>query len=188
MMFKAQADWQTWLGEHHGMSKGIWMRLAKKSSGIESISYAQALETALCYGWIDEQAQKLDESYWLRKFTPRTSNSIWSQINRAKALELIDRGLMQPAGMAAIGKAKVNGRWDSAYASQKNAAVPADLQRALRENPKASAFFEELKGANSYAIIFRIETAKKPETRAARIMKFVAMLERHEKLIREART
>jgi uncharacterized protein YdeI (YjbR/CyaY-like superfamily) len=182
LLFETQDAWASWLEEHHSRAPGIWLRLAKKATGIASIDYGQALEVALCYGWIDGQKKGYDESSWLQKFTPRGAKSIWSKINREKAEQLIESGRMKPAGLAAIESAQRDGRWDAAYDSQRSAAVPDDLQAALDANPAAQAFFQTLNSVNRYAILFRIQTAKKPETRARRIEQFVAMLERHEKL------
>jgi len=156
--------------------------MALRSSGIKSVTHAEALEVALCYGWIDGLAKRLDENYSLRRFIPRRKNSIWSQINRAKALALIEQELMQPAGFAAIEEAKANGRWDAAYQPVSDKTIPDDLQAALNANSKAAKFFETLNKQNRYAIIFRLQTAKKAETRAARLEKFVRMLERGETL------
>jgi uncharacterized protein YdeI (YjbR/CyaY-like superfamily) len=178
--FSTQAAWNEWLGQHHGSSDGVWLQLAKQSSGIASVTYPEAVEVALCHGWIDGQKKGLDEDWWLQKFTPRKADSIWSSVNRQKVLDLIERGLMQSAGRAAIEQARSNGRWDTAYEGQSKAAVPPDLQAALDANPEAAAFFATLKGANRYAILFRLKTAKKPETRANRLRKFVEMLERKE--------
>jgi uncharacterized protein YdeI (YjbR/CyaY-like superfamily) len=182
LLFETQDAWASWLEQHHGRAPGIWLRLAKKATGIASIDYSQALEVALCYGWIDGQKKGYDESSWLQKFTPRGAKSIWSKINRDKAQRLIESGRMQPAGMTAIESAQRDGRWDAAYDSQRSAAVPGDLQAALDANPAAQAFFETLNSTNRYAILFRIQTAKKPETRARRIEQFIAMLARNEKL------
>ena len=146
------------------------------------MSYAEAVEVALCYGWIDGQAQRLDELYYLQRFTPRKRDSLWSEVNRTKALALIERGAMQPAGLAAVDAAKANGRWELAYKGPRRADVPEDLAKALSAQPKAAAFFATLKGQNRYAILFRLQTAKRPETRAARLKKFVEMLERGETL------
>ncbi|QBD81416.1 hypothetical protein EPA93_37765 [Ktedonosporobacter rubrisoli] len=182
ILFATQAEWEAWLKEHHAEAKGIWLKFAKKASQIASINYAQALEEALCYGWIDGQKASFDEQHWLLKFTPRRPKSIWSQINREKALALIEAGKMQPAGLQQIERAKADGRWDAAYASQKNSDIPADLQSELAKNPQALAFFNTLNSQNRYAIIFRLQTAKKAETRAARLQKFVEMLSRQEKI------
>jgi uncharacterized protein YdeI (YjbR/CyaY-like superfamily) len=182
LLFETQDAWASWLEAHHADSPGLWLRLAKKATGITSIDYSQALEAALCYGWIDGQKKSYDESSWLQKFTPRGAKSIWSKINREKVQRLIESGRMKPAGTAAIESAQRDGRWEAAYDSQSNAAVPGDLQAALDANPAAQAFFATLNSTNRYAILFRIQTAKKPETRARRIEQFIAMLARYEKL------
>jgi uncharacterized protein YdeI (YjbR/CyaY-like superfamily) len=182
LTFETQATWREWLSRHHAASQGIWVQFAKQGSGIASVSHVEALEGALCYGWIDGQTKRLDNYHWLQKFTPRKPNSIWSRINRQKALDLIERGLMQPAGHATIERAKANGRWEAAYEAQSKATIPPDLQAALDDSPKAAAFFIELSSQNRYAILFRLQTAKKPETRASRLAKFVSMLERGETL------
>ncbi|HJZ49266.1 MAG TPA: YdeI/OmpD-associated family protein [Roseiflexaceae bacterium] len=182
MPFASQAEWVAWLETHHGASPGVWLRLAKKGSGVASVTYDEALEVALCYGWIDGQKKGYDESAWLQKFTPRGPRSIWSKINREKAERLIERGQMKPAGVEQVERAKNDGRWGAAYDSQSSARVPSDLQSALDSSPEAQAFFATLNSANRYAILFRIQTAKKPETRAKRIQEFIGMLERHEKL------
>jgi uncharacterized protein YdeI (YjbR/CyaY-like superfamily) len=174
--------WSRWLGAHHASSRGVWLKIAKKGSGAASASYAEALEVALMWGWIDGQKGKLDDSWWLQKFTPRRPKSIWSKINCQKAAALIEAGRMKPPGLAEVERAKGDGRWESAYESQSRATVPQDLAKALEANPRAARFFETLESYNRYAVLFRIHTAKKPETRAARIEKFVAMLSRHEKV------
>ncbi len=180
--FATQQDWETWLAEHHAEPKGIWLKIAKKGNETPSISYAQALEGALCYGWIDGQKAAFDEQYWLQKFTPRRAKSIWSQINCDKAHALIEAGRMQAAGLRQVELAKADGRWEAAYTSQSKAAVPDDLQMELDKNPQARDFFLTLNSINRYAILFRIQNAKKAETRAARIQKFVEMLANGEKL------
>lgn len=180
ILFATQDDWRAWLEENQESSKELWVRLAKKGTGIVSIDYAQALEVALCYGWIDGHKRSYDESSWLQRFTPRGPKSIWSKINREKAQALIDNGQMQPAGMRAIEAAQRDGRWEAAYDSQSNATVPEDFQAALDAHAEAKSFFATLKSVNRYAILFRIHHAKKPETRAKRISDFIAMLERHE--------
>jgi uncharacterized protein YdeI (YjbR/CyaY-like superfamily) len=182
LLFERQHDWEAWLEDHHATSPGLWLRLAKKAADLQSLSYAEALEEALCYGWIDGQKKGYDESSWLQKFTPRGAKSIWSKINREKAQQLIESGKMKPAGLTAIESAKNDGRWDAAYDSQRSAEMPSDFQAALDANPEASAFFATLNGVNRYAILFRIQTAKKPETRTKRIQQFVRMLEQQEKL------
>jgi uncharacterized protein YdeI (YjbR/CyaY-like superfamily) len=180
--FASQRDWETWLDEHHQTSKGLWLKIAKKDSGIDSVDYAEALDAALCHGWIDGQKGAYDDIFWLQKFTPRGPRSKWSKINVDKALTLIDANRMKPAGLAAIEQARSDGRWEQAYDSQSRATVPEDLQRELDKNPEAAKFFATLDSANRYAVLYRIHEAKKPETRARRIEKFIGMLNRHEKL------
>jgi uncharacterized protein YdeI (YjbR/CyaY-like superfamily) len=178
--FASREAWDAWLSAQPANAKGLWLKFAKKSSGIQSISKDDAVDTALCHGWIDGQLDPFDESHWLVRFTPRKPTSIWSERNRARALELVKLGRMRPAGMREIERAKSDGRWDKAYASQRTAELPEDLAAALAKNPKASAFFATLNRVNRYAILYRTHTAKKPETRTARIAKFVAMLAKGE--------
>ena len=182
MTFALKSAWANWLNKNHGTSSGVWLRIAKRASGIESVSYDEAVEVALCYGWIDGQANSAGEKHWLQKFTPRGKRSIWSTRNREKVLALIAKGEMQPAGLAEIERAKRDGRWEAAYDSPRRITVPADLQAALDGNERAKSFFETLDGQNRYAILFRIHTAKKAETRARRIEQFVQMLARNEKV------
>jgi uncharacterized protein YdeI (YjbR/CyaY-like superfamily) len=179
-LFKDAAAWETWLAKHHAKSPGLWLRIAKAAANVESLSYAEALDVALCYGWIDGQKKTCDAATWLQKFTPRGKRSIWSKINREKAEGLVASGRMKSPGLAAVDRAKANGQWESAYDSHKTAAVPEDLQRALDAHPTAKAFFATLNSANRYAILFRIQTVKRAETRTKKIEQFVAMLERHE--------
>ena len=181
-LFATRSDLEAWLEDNHGSSPGIWLKIAKKGSGVESVDYAEALELALCFGWIDSQKRGLDESFFLQRFTPRRPRGKWSQINRAKAEELITAGAMRQAGLAEVEAAKADGRWDAAYAGQRTATVPDDLQRELDRNKAASEFFAKLDSANRYAILYRLQEAKKPETRQKRLRKFVAMLERGEKI------
>jgi uncharacterized protein YdeI (YjbR/CyaY-like superfamily) len=157
----------------------VWLEIAKKGSEIRSVSYAEAIEVALCYGWIDGQKAAADAERWRQRFTPRKPRSRWSKINCQKATDLIERGEMKPAGLREVEAAKADGRWDSAYAGQRTMTVPPDLRTALKKNPRAAAFFETVNSANRYAILYRIHDAKKPETRAARIEKFVTMLAEH---------
>ena len=178
--FASRKAWDAWLSAQPADAKGLWLKLARKSSGIESVSRDDAVDTALCHGWIDGQLDAFDENYWLIRFTPRKPTSIWSEKNRARALELVAQGRMRPAGMREIERARNDGRWDKAYASQRTAELPEDLAAALAKSPKASAFFATLNRVNRYAILYRTHTAKKPETRAARIAKFVAMLAKGE--------
>ncbi|HEU0294007.1 MAG TPA: YdeI/OmpD-associated family protein [Anaerolineales bacterium] len=180
--FANKKKWADWLAKGHDKSSGVWLKLGKKDSGIASITYEEALDVALCYGWIDGQKKGFDEKYWLQKFTPRGPKSIWSKINTEKAERLIKSGEMKPAGLKAVEAAKQDGRWDAAYASQKNVAIPDDFQAALDTNKKAKAFFATLNSVNRYAILFRIQTAKKAETRAKRIQQFIEMLEKNEKI------
>ena len=174
--------WAAWLHQHHSASQGVWLRLAKKGCPLELINHREALEEALCHGWIDGQLRPESETTWLVKFTPRREKSIWSKINRAKALALIESGRMKAAGLREVERAKADGRWDAAYDSQSTATAPPDFQRALNRNARAKAFFGTLDSANRYAVLWRIQTAKKPETRARRIKEFVAMLARRQKL------
>ena len=163
------------------MSEGLWLKIAKKGSGIESVTYDQAVEVALCYGWIDGQVRKFDEDYYLQRFTPRRPRSKWSKVNRKKAMELIERGVMNAAGLREVERAKADGRWDAAYDSPRTATVPADLLRELEKNKQARKFFYELDSRNRYAVLYQIQDAKRPETRARRIAKYVAMLAEHKK-------
>lgn len=169
-----------WLAAEPRTSKGLWLKLAKKGTKVASLSKADAIDAALCHGWIDGQLDKYDEASWLVRFTPRKPASKWSEINRARAVELIAQGRMRPAGLAEVEAAKADGRWDAAYAPASTAQVPPDLQAAFDASPEAAAFFATLKGANRYAVLYRVSTAKKPETRAKRIAEFVAMLQRGE--------
>ena len=180
--FATKKKWADWLSRQHDKSAGVWLKLAKKDSGIASVTYDEAVEAALCYGWIDGQKKGFDEQYWLQKFTPRGPKSIWSKINTVKAEKLIASGEMKLSGLQAIEAAKQDGRWDAAYESQKNISIPEDFQVALDKNKKAKAFFATLKSSERYSFLFRIHTAKKPETRAKLIQQFVEMLERNEKI------
>jgi uncharacterized protein YdeI (YjbR/CyaY-like superfamily) len=179
--FASLDAWEAFLERQHATSEGLWLKLAKKGSGIESVTYDQAVEVALCYGWIDGQVRKLDEDYYLQRFTPRRPRSKWSKVNRKRAMELIERGVMKPAGLREVERAKADGRWDAAYDSPRTATVPADLLRELEKNEQARKVFYELDGRNRYAILYQIQDAKKPETRARRIAKYVAMLTEQEK-------
>ncbi len=172
----------TWLAANHATSRGVWLRLAKKASGTPSVTYAEAIGVALAWGWIDGQKRLGDETSWLQKLSPRGARSLWSKINRDKATALIAAGAMQPPGVAEVERAQRDGRWDAAYDAPSRAAVPEDLAAALAANPRAASFFAALDAANRYSVLFRIQTAKKPETRARRIEQFVAMLARHEKI------
>lgn len=178
--FETMRAWDTWLVKHGASSPGIYIQIAKKDSGIPSITYAEALEVALCHGWIDAIKRSYDEASFLQKFLPRKPRSIWSEINKKKVQELIKAGLMRPAGLAAVERAKANGLWEKAYAPASTITVPPDLRAALKKNKKAATFFKTLKGSNRYAILHRLHTAKKEETRAKRLAHFIGMLERGE--------
>jgi len=180
LAFVNLAAFDRWLSGQPRETKGAWIKFAKKDSGIASVTRAEAIDSALCYGWIDGQLDKYDVHCWLIRFTPRKSRSKWSEVNRTRALELIAAGRMQTAGLAEIEAAKADGRWEAAYAPASKAKPPPDLQEALDATPKAAAFFTTLTGANRYAIIYRIGAVKKAETRARKIAEFVAMLERGE--------
>ncbi|MEV7018150.1 YdeI/OmpD-associated family protein [Streptomyces sp. NPDC093991] len=181
--FGTQEDWEAWLEEHQGDVRGVWLKIPRKGSGLPGIDYATALESALCFGWIDGHKKSLDETHWIQRFTPRRPRSRWSAVNRQKALDLIEQGRMRPAGLREVEKARADGRWEAAYASQRTATVPDDLCAALAAAPAAAReFFEALDSRNRYAILHRIEEAKRARTRAARIEKFVAMLAEGEKL------
>ena len=182
LQFEQQQGWADWLDQHHAASAGIWLQLAKKASGLPSVSYAEALEVALCYGWIDGQKKSDDDTWWLQKFTRRGPKSIWSKINREKAQQLIASGHMKPAGLKAVEAAQQDGRWEAAYDSPAGATVPNDFQAELDKNAEAKAFFATLNSQNRYAILHRIQTAKKAETRTRRIQQFIEMLAKQEKL------
>lgn len=168
--------WQSWLKKNYSLESGVWIKIAKKNTGVQSVDRAEALDVALCWGWIDGQAKSIDEVYYLQKFTPRRSRSIWSKINITKVEELIEQGLMQTPGFAAIEAAKTDGRWEAAYDSPKNATVSSEFAAALKQNPEAKAFFEGLNKTNRYAVLWRIATAKTPAGKAQRIEKIIDML------------
>ncbi len=180
LSFESPPMWDRWLTAQSVKSKGLWLKLAKQSAGVASVSKQEAVETALCHGWIDGQLDKFDDHYWLVRFTPRGDRSKWSEKNRTTALELIEQGRMKPAGLREIEQARKDGRWDGAYAPQSAATVPEDLGAALTRNRKARSFFETLDSANRYAILHRVHEARRPETRTRRIEKYVAMLSRGE--------
>ncbi len=181
-LFANQAQWAAWMEKNHQKSEGLWLRLAKKGSGLRSVTYAEALEIALCYGWIDGQKRGESEQTWLQRFLPRSAKSIWSKINCGKAKALMASRRMKAAGRKAVEAARNDGRWDAAYDSPKGAKVPEDFQAALDARPKARDFFAILDGANRYAVLFRIQTVKKAETRERKIREFVEMLERNERI------
>jgi uncharacterized protein YdeI (YjbR/CyaY-like superfamily) len=178
--FADQDAWKSWLAGQHEASAGIWLKIPKKGSGVPGVSYPEALAVALCFGWIDGQKGRLDDEHWLQRFGPRKRGSRWSKINTEKAAELIEAGLMQPAGLREVELARADGRWDAAYEGQRAMGVPEDLAAELARDEAAAAFFATLSSANRYAILYRIGDAKRPETRARRIAKYVAMLAAHE--------
>jgi uncharacterized protein YdeI (YjbR/CyaY-like superfamily) len=182
LLFASPAELEAWLDDNHAAADGVWLKIAKKGSGVVSVTYAEALELALCFGWIDSQKRGFDEKHFLQRFTPRRPRGKWSQINREKAEGLIAAGAMRAAGRAEVEAAQVDGRWEAAYPGRRTAKVPADLQQELDGNEAAGKFFASLDSANRYAILYRLEEAKKPETRARRLRKFVGMLERGEKI------
>ncbi|MGK9165603.1 YdeI/OmpD-associated family protein [Inquilinus limosus] len=182
LRFADASAWQTWLATNHGSSRGVWLAIAKAGSGAPSVTYEEALEIALRHGWIDGQKQTRNAGAWLQKFSPRGPHSAWSQRNRQKAEALIAAGRMAPAGLAAVEAARRDGRWEKAYGLSRHRGVPDDLQAALDANPAASAFFARLDSRNRYAVLYRVQTAKKAETRARRIADFVAMLARGERI------
>jgi len=181
LWFKSAAEFRSWLKKSHADSDGIWLRIFKKDSSEKSISYAEALDQALCYGWIDGQKQAHDAHSWLQKLTPRRPASGWSKINTTHVERLITSGQMAPAGLKAVEAAKNDGRWQAAYDSPRDAAPPDDFLRALEKNRKAKTFFETLNRANVYSIVYRLQTAKKPETRKRRMKMILEMLTRGEK-------
>ena len=180
--FKSQKEWEAWLERHHD-TPGVLLKFAKKSSGIPSVTYPEAVDSALCFGWIDGLTRSIDESWYLQRFTPRTSTSNWSKINRQKAEAFIAQGRMRPSGLRAVEVAKANGRWEKAYEGQREMTVPDDLAKALKKNAKARKFFETLDRRTRFAILYRIHDAKKPETRARRIEDFIARLDAGQKIL-----
>jgi uncharacterized protein YdeI (YjbR/CyaY-like superfamily) len=180
--FASRDAWEAWLEEHHATSDGLWLKIARKGSGLETVSFAEALDVALCYGWIDSQADSFDDRYWLLRFTPRRPRSKWSKRNRARATKLIEEGRMKPAGLREVERARADGRWEAAYDAQSTATVPEDFRRELEKNEEAREFFATLDSQNRYAILHRIQDARRPETRARRIEKYAAMLREGKKL------
>lgn len=179
--FAGPADLERWLDDNGGSATGVWLKLAKKDTGVTTITYAEAVNVILRYGWIDAKASKLDDTYWLQRLTPRNRRSRWSVTNRATVEKMIEAGTMTPAGMREVDSAKADGRWAAAYDVPSTATVPDDLQSELDANPTAAATFAALSAANRYAILFQIQEAKKPETRARRITKFLTKLAAGEK-------
>jgi uncharacterized protein YdeI (YjbR/CyaY-like superfamily) len=174
--FDSPAAWEDWLAREHESQDGVWVKMAKKASGIPTVTHAEALDIALCYGWIDGQRKTFDDEWFIQRFTPSRRRSNWSKVNRNKVERLIAEGRMQAAGLREIERAKADGRWDAAYDPPSTATVPPDLQAALDANPAAAACFATLNSQNRFAILYRVQDAKRPETRARRIEKFVAML------------
>jgi uncharacterized protein YdeI (YjbR/CyaY-like superfamily) len=181
-LFDGPEALEAWLEENGGESEGVWLKIAKKGAPVPSVTYDEAVELALCFGWIDSQVRRFDDTHYIQRFTPRRPRGRWSKINREKAEALEEAGAMRPAGAAEVEAAKADGRWEAAYEGAATAKVPADLQAELDASPKSAAFFADLDSANRYAIVWRLGEAKKPETRARRLAKFVAMLENGEKL------
>jgi uncharacterized protein YdeI (YjbR/CyaY-like superfamily) len=179
VVFPSAAAWQDWLESEHARSPGLWLKLAKKDSPGATLRYGEALDVALCFGWIDAQKRGLDDQYWLQRFTPRRPASKWSKINTEKADTLIATGRMRPAGLRAVESAQADGRWDAAYAGQRSITIPADLAEALAADRVAADFFATISSTNRYAILYRISTVKRPETRARKIAHFVEMLAEH---------
>jgi uncharacterized protein YdeI (YjbR/CyaY-like superfamily) len=179
LQFGSADAWRQWLDAHGATSPGVWLKMAKKGTAEPGVSYPQALEVALCFGWIDGQKGSLDDGHWLQRFTPRKPGSKWSKRNTQKADELTAAGRMQPAGLREVEQAKADGRWQQAYAGQRDAVVPGDLRQALAANQAAAEFFETLSGVNRYAILYRIQVVKRPETRARKIARYVQMLAEH---------
>lgn len=173
---ETEQDWERWLEAHHAESEGVWLKFAKKGTAASSVTYAEALTVALCFGWIDSQSKRLDDDFYVQRFTPRRARSNWSKINCARALELIEQGRMRPAGLREVQAAQADGRWEAAYDPPSTATVPDDLQAALDQNPAAQAFFAQLDSRNRYAILHRIQTVKRPETRQKRIAETINML------------
>jgi uncharacterized protein YdeI (YjbR/CyaY-like superfamily) len=182
LAFASKADFEAWMEQHHATADGVWIKVAKKGSGIPSVHPPEALDVALCFGWIDGQRKSIDDVYYQQKYTPRRARSRWSKINVAKVAALTEAGAMRPAGVAEVERAQADGRWDAAYDSPSRISVPPDLQAELDARPAAAAAFASLNSTNRYAILYRLHDAKKPETRARRLAKFVEMLERGETL------
>jgi len=182
LFFSDPPSFEQWLAHHHGTSRGIRLQIAKKNSGITSVTYDEALEIALCYGWVDSRKEAFDEKTWLQRFTPRGAKSIWSKVNKEKAERLIADGRMKPSGFQAIEAAKRSGQWEKAYESQSRMVLPEDFAAELERNSRAKAFYDTLDSRNRYAILFRIRSAGKQETREKRIRQFLSMLEKGEKL------
>jgi uncharacterized protein YdeI (YjbR/CyaY-like superfamily) len=174
--FSDQPAWEAWLREHHADAAGVWLRIAKKSASVSTVAYPEVLDTAICHGWIDGQRKPLDETYFLQRFTPRGPRSKWSQVNREKALAMIEAGRMHSAGQAQVDAARADGRWEAAYEPQSRATVPDDFQRALDQNPRAREFFATLTGSRRYAFLYRLHNVRSPQRRAQRIADYIVRL------------
>jgi uncharacterized protein YdeI (YjbR/CyaY-like superfamily) len=183
LVFASKEEFAAWMEANHAESDGIWIKMSRKSSGVPSVRLPEALDIALCYGWIDGLRKSLDDTYFLQKYTPRRARSRWSKVNVAKATALIESGAMQPAGLAEVERAKADGRWDAAYDSPGNIQVPPDLQAELDSDPGMAEYFAQLKSQERYAILYRLHDAKRPETRARRLEDFVGRLKRREKIL-----
>ncbi len=181
-VFTNAGEWHAWLRKHHAKNTGVWLRIGKKNSGMVTVSYDEAVETALCHGWIDAIRKAYDALSFVQRFTPRKPRSIWSQVNRERVIALMKAKAMMPAGLAAVEAAKANGEWDRAYSPGSTITEPKDLLAALRKSPRAKAFYKELNAQNRFAILHRLEKAVKPETRTKRLAQFVEMLERGERI------
>lgn len=182
LAFAGVEEWELWLERNHAESPGLWVAIAKKGSGIDSVRYPEVLDSAICFGWIDGRRERLDETRFLQRFGPRRPRSRWSQLNREKAQALVASGRMRPAGAVEVERAKADGRWQAAYEPQRTAAIPEDLQRGLDASPTAAAFFAQLSSQNRYAILYRLQDARRAQTRERRLAKFMAMLEAGETL------
>ncbi|MCB9343398.1 MAG: YdeI/OmpD-associated family protein [Lewinellaceae bacterium] len=180
--FKTAKTFETWLEKNHDNSSGIWLKIFKKDAGIKTVTYAEALDVALCYGWIDGQKKSFDEQAWLQKFSPRTAKSIWSKVNVGHVERLIKEGKMRPAGLKAVESAKEDGRWEKAYDPPSKMTIPDDFLQELSKNKKAEEFFQGLNKTNLFSIGFRLQTAKKQETRDRRMKEIIEKLARGEKL------
>jgi uncharacterized protein YdeI (YjbR/CyaY-like superfamily) len=180
--FASSAEFEAWLERHHRESPGMWLKIAKKGSGACTVTYSEAIDVALCFGWIDGQKGRLDERYWLQRFTPRSARSRWSKLNRQRAERLIAEGRMRPVGLSEVERARADGRWAAAYDGARTASIPDDLQGELDADPVVAAVFADLDARNRYAILWRLGDAKRPETRARRLAKYIEMLRRGERL------
>jgi uncharacterized protein YdeI (YjbR/CyaY-like superfamily) len=180
LAFSSAGEWEEWLAGQHDAAAGVWLKIAKRGAAVTSVSYPEALEVAICFGWIDGQKGRFDDEFWLQRFTPRRPGGRWSKINADKVGALIEAGRMRPAGLREVEQARADGRWETAYAGQATIEVPDDLRQALAANAAASEFFATISSVNRYAILYRIGSVKRPETRARKIVQYVAMLADHQ--------